>query len=86
MAIITNAPSLGAVVQRLRDELDQIESVFYAVTGQSTVDQYQLHYAPAKMAALYRCGMPGTDSCESYCWRAHRGRSRALAALPTRQG
>lgn len=45
-------PSLRPFVDVLRQELDQIESVFYAAHTLSSVDQYQLLYAPAEDGCL----------------------------------
>jgi hypothetical protein len=50
--ITTPPPSLAPVVDQLRAELDQIESIFFASTGTSVVREYQLHYAPAEDGCL----------------------------------
>jgi hypothetical protein len=46
------ATALGPVVDRFRNELDQVESIFYAAGRLSTVDQYQVIYAPAEDGCL----------------------------------
>jgi hypothetical protein len=52
MLATTPAPSLGAVVDDLRAEFDQIESIFSTCVGHRTVTGFQVPYVPTEDGCL----------------------------------